>query len=129
MIGVVVFRFSDGKILKELFKDTEIPKPFKYNLQIWLLNHYFPDYIPANKQIKGQIKGYPDFRLNHNSTGEEMFVEFKSEGDGLRKDQLEFIFEHRDKCFVIFYEIIKSEFEPDILEKIKETTIKGALKE
>ena len=121
MIGVTLFRFADETITKELFKENEIPeKLIAFRLHEWFLSHYFPEYVALDRQNQTAIKGFPDFHLIHNSTGKEIFVEFKNSEDGLRKEQLEFVYKHKDQCFVIFYERIKSEYEIDKFQKLIE---------
>jgi len=120
MIGITLFDFSKETIKKELLKDSEIPENIiDFKLDYWILNHYFRDYIICNKQ-NAYIRGYPDFELIHNSSGETIFVEFKKGLDGLRKDQLEFMFKNKKNCFVIYYEQIKSEYELNKFQKMIE---------
>lgn len=121
MIGITKFEFFDRKIEKELFKDNEIPEILRnHNIHLWILSHYFPNFVVIDKQNCKDLKGHPDFKLINHITGEIIFVEFKNLGDGLRKDQLEFIYKHEkdNRCYVIFYERLSNEYEVTNFQKI-----------
>jgi hypothetical protein len=131
MIGIIIFEFPAFTIKNELFKDNEIPEQLiGHDLHKWLLNHYFPDHIPLDRQHETGLKGYPDYKLIHNSNGEEIFVELKGNDDGLRKEQLKFILKNmtKNKCFIIFHEHLRSEYAQnrfqDIVRKYNEEKIK-----
>jgi len=68
-----------------------------------ILSYLYSEYTSFDFQGKQTTKGFPDFVLVHNKTGEELFVELKSEKDGLRMDQLSWFFNNPKKKRIIIW--------------------------
>ena len=61
--------------------------PFTY---LWITSQFFPDKIIRDMQTIQTPKGHPDFIIyDKEDPNKEIYVEFKSESDGLSTSQIE----------------------------------------
>jgi len=104
LIDMKTFELVETKIInvKDLFDQTEIlikndiinVRQFYYEI---ITKLFFPNHILQKPQTQG-LNGIPDFLLiDYENFKEKKWIEFKSPNDNLRRDQIKWFLENKDK--------------------------------